>query len=74
MSMKLLTYADLEVMGLGVRSTIWRRIRMGEFPAPIRIGICKVAWPQEQIQEWLKSRKRATYPKDSNEVGSSPEA
>ena len=54
--MKLLSYADLEVMGLGVRSTIWRMIRMNEFPAPLRIGINKVAWPESQIKEWLKAR------------------
>ena len=54
--MKLLSYADLEVMGLGVRSTIWRMIQMNEFPAPLRIGINKVAWPEQQILDWIASR------------------
>ena len=62
--LKLLSYADLEVMGIGVRSTVWRMIRMQQFPAPIRIGIHKVAWPEDEILKWMKSRKRATYPQD----------
>ena len=71
---KLLSYADLEVMGIGVRSTVWRMIRMGQFPAPIRIGINKVKWPEAQVQEWLKSRKRVTYSHDKNKDQSRAEA
>ena len=54
--LKMLHYCDLEQMGLGVRSTIWRMIRMNEFPAPVRIGINRVAWPESQIKEWLAAR------------------
>ena len=51
--MKLLSYAALEEMGLGTRSTIWRRIQDGDFPVPLRIGINKVGWPEEQIDAWV---------------------
>ena len=54
--MKLLSYAALEDMGLGCRSTIWRMIRSGDFPPPIRIGIKKVAWPEQQILDWIEAR------------------
>ena len=54
--MKLLSYADLEVMGLGVRSTVWRMIRQNQFPAPLRIGKNKVAWPEQQILDWIDAR------------------
>ena len=44
--------------GLG-RSTIYRKIRMGEFPSPIRLGPQTVAWREEDIEQWLSSRPEA---------------
>ena len=54
---KMLHYKDLAELGLGVRSTIWRKITAGEFPAPVRLGINTVAWPESQIDAWLDARK-----------------
>ena len=54
--MKLLRYADLEVMGLGVRSTIWRAIREDQFPAPLRLSEHRVAWPEDQVLAWIEAR------------------
>ncbi|MGA0617396.1 helix-turn-helix transcriptional regulator [Paracoccus sp. KR1-242] len=41
--------------GLG-RSTIYRMMSDGEFPKPIKLTRKAVAWPEEQILEWLASR------------------
>ena len=35
---KLLTYKDLEHLGLGTQVTIWRKIKLGTFPKPIKLG------------------------------------
>ena len=43
------------------RTTIWRRVRAGTFPAPIELGVNSVGWPASEIAAWLKARTRRTY-------------
>lgn len=43
------------------RSTIWKRVRAGTFPAPHELGENKIGWPESAITEWLDSRPRRTY-------------
>ena len=43
------------------RTTIWRRIRAGTFPAPIELGENSIGWPASAITEWLEDRPRRTY-------------
>ena len=43
------------------RTTIWRHIRAGIFPAPIEIGVNSIGWPENSIAEWIESRPRRTY-------------
>jgi prophage regulatory protein len=40
-------------------ATIWRLVRAGKFPAPIRIGARAIAWRLSEIEAWLESRPRA---------------
>ena len=54
----------LEVVGFS-RATLWRRVKAGEFPAPIRLGSRAVGWYQREIDEWLASRPRAIEPTTS---------
>jgi prophage regulatory protein len=35
------------------RSTIYRRVSEGRFPAPIRLGGRAVAWPSAELQAWI---------------------
>ena len=42
------------------RSAIYRLMRAGQFPEPIRIGPRAVRWPESEIEAWLESRPRAT--------------
>ena len=51
----------LEVVGLS-RTTIWRRVQAGDFPAPIRLGPAgsrAVGWRSEEVEEWVRSRSAA---------------
>jgi predicted DNA-binding transcriptional regulator AlpA len=34
-------------------STVWRKVRKGEFPAPIKISAGITAWRVGDIREWL---------------------
>lgn len=35
-------------------STLWRKVKVGSFPAPIRISAQIVAWRLGDIRQWLK--------------------
>lgn len=37
------------------RATLYRRMREGSFPKPLRIGENRVAWRYEDIEAWLKA-------------------
>ena len=43
------------------RTTIWRRVRAGTFPAPHELGVNSVGWPASEIAAWIESRARRTY-------------
>lgn len=45
----------LRVTGLG-RSTIYRWIADGSFPAPVRLGPRAVAWRWSDLDRWTQSR------------------
>jgi prophage regulatory protein len=38
------------------RSTIWRLERRGDFPRHLRISANAVAWLEEEIAEWIRSK------------------
>jgi len=54
---RLLTFDDLVAAGyVANRVTLSRRIRRGEFPAPIRISSRNVAWLKSEIDAWEAKR------------------
>ena len=57
---ELLTRRDVEKRCRIARTTIYRLMRVGQFPEPIRIGPRAVRWSQREIEAWLASRPRAT--------------
>ena len=52
-------YAVKEVTSLS-RSTIYLRIKNGEFPKPISLGGRAVGWLDSDIQKWLRERIEAS--------------
>lgn len=56
MSTSILRLTDVKARsGLG-RSTIYRRIREGTFPPPVRLGARAVGWVESEVEDWLTSR------------------
>ena len=52
----------LKVTGLG-RSSLYRRVKAGDFPAPVRLGgehSRAVGWRRSEIEDWIATRPRAT--------------
>ncbi len=41
--------------GLG-RSEIYRRIAMGVFPRPVKLGARASAWPAHEVEAWAAAR------------------
>ncbi len=42
------------------RSSIYREMRAGRFPIPVKVGPRAVRWPAREIERWLEARPRAT--------------
>lgn len=38
------------------RTTLWRKVRDGEFPAPVHLSAGITAWKVELIRAWIESR------------------
>lgn len=47
--------AVINATGLS-RSTIYARVKLGEFPAPVKLGERSVAWPVESVRAWIAGR------------------
>ena len=53
-----------ELVGLS-RASIYRLMRSGEFPRPVKVSSTAVRWRESEIHAWIQSRPTAT-----TEVGS----
>ena len=61
MSDRLLTRPEVESRCGIARSTIYRLMRAGKFPEPLRVGPRAVRWPASEIEEWLAERPRRDW-------------
>lgn len=46
-------------VGLG-RSSLWRMVKEGHFPAPCRLGSRAVGWRDIEVDEWVRRREAAS--------------
>jgi prophage regulatory protein len=55
---KLLSIDELKsVKGVAYsKPHLWRLIRAGKFPKPIRLGANRIAFPENEIDAWVKSK------------------
>ncbi len=42
------------------RSSLYREMRAGRFPLPVRVGPKAVRWVASEIEDWVAARPRAT--------------
>jgi prophage regulatory protein len=57
--LKLLRFTDVrERTGLS-RSTVWRLERRGAFPKHIKVSANIVAWLEEDVIEWIRSKAKS---------------
>ena len=63
---KLLTRPEVEKWLALSRSSVYRLMREGILPEPIRIGPRAVRWKSSEIEAYLESRPRATGEGDAS--------
>lgn len=51
----------MQLTGIRSRTTIWRRIQRGSFPAPLDFGAGRLRWKSEEISDWLNSLPKRRY-------------
>ena len=56
---KLLTMTELQRIVPYSSSHLYRLIKVGEFPQPIRLGPNRVAWRETDIERWIESREQS---------------
>lgn len=39
------------------KSTLWRRVKAGEFPAPVKLSTGITAWKAEEVRSWISVRR-----------------
>ncbi len=50
------------------RTTLWRDVRAGRFPAPVRVGANRIGWLESEIEEWQESLPRVWRPQSDREA------
>ena len=58
---RLLRWSELKGRVPKSRTQVWRDIRAGKFPAPVRIGVNSVAWFEDEIDAYLETLPRTNY-------------
>ena len=56
--MKLMTIEEVIKIGIGGRTTIWKKVKNGEFPKPIKLGgapSSPIRWRSTDIDEYLRN-------------------
>ena len=56
----LLRLSEVRTRTALARTTIYRKMREGSFPEPLKVGVRAVRWRESEIEDWLASRPRAT--------------
>ena len=56
----LLTRTEVQARIRLGRSALYRMLRAGQFPLPLRIGPRAVRWKASEVEHWLEARPRAT--------------
>jgi predicted DNA-binding transcriptional regulator AlpA len=68
----LLSHDDLYALGISYnRVTLWRMVRDGEFPAPVKLGTgagSRSAWHADEIEAWIKERPRTASEASGSEA------
>jgi prophage regulatory protein len=54
--LRLLRFGEVRLRTGLSRSTIWRMERRGAFPRHIKVSLNVVAWREDEVSEWIRSK------------------
>ena len=54
----MLRFADVVRLTRLSKATLYRMIRAGTFPRPVKLGKRAIGFPKDEVEKWLTSRKR----------------
>ena len=55
--LRILSLSDLRELGIYYsRVHIYRLVKAGKFPAPIKVGQNRIGWVESEIDEWLNAK------------------
>ena len=55
------------------RTSIWRDVRDGNFPAPLQLGPNSIGWIEAEVLQWLADRPRVSYAPSPSEPAPEPQ-
>ncbi|MFB3111810.1 MAG: helix-turn-helix transcriptional regulator [Gemmatimonadales bacterium] len=50
------------------RTTLWRDVRAGRFPAPVKVGPNRIGWLESEIEDWQENLPRVWRPQPGREA------
>jgi prophage regulatory protein len=53
---KFLCPAAVEALSSLSRTTIWRLVKRGDFPAPVRLSPGRIGWRRSSLATWMEGR------------------
>ena len=59
MEVRILRRREVELLTQLSKASIYRKMRTGAFPLPLKLGERAVAWRADEIHDWIASRPRA---------------
>ncbi len=59
MEVRILRRREVERLTRLSKASIYRKMRSGTFPLPLKLGERAVAWRADEIYEWIASRPRS---------------
>ena len=66
-SPRLLTVAEvLMITGYKSRTTLWRKVKAGEMPAPVTLSSHAVRWKSELLLAWMDALPAQDYGADTD--------
>ena len=57
----------LQIVGLS-RPSIYRLVKLGEFPQQVKIGLSAVGWSRTEVEHWIAGRMNARQTTGAGEL------
>lgn len=51
----------LKLTGYKSRTTLWRRVRAGDFPKPIALSSHSTRWKKNEVEDWIEALPEMQY-------------